>query len=144
MTVKLSQQTPEPGFLRRLRAIALVAALSGAVGSIGFMFHAGRHSPRVLLVLMGLWVLSPFIAFVVADVASKRWAVGTRAALYSGMLALTLGSLAIYGADALRAPHAQAAFVFVAVPPASWLLAALIVLTAASMSGRLARPGDGS
>jgi hypothetical protein len=125
-----------------LRAAALIAALAGAGGSFGLMLHAGRHQKsEILLVLFTIWVLSPFVALVLANGFSKRWPVRARVTLYSMTLVLTLGSLAIYGYDAWRPPKAQAAFVFVVIPLASWLLIA-IVATAAFFSGRLSRRGD--
>jgi len=93
---------------------------------------------------MAIWVLSPFIALVLANVVSKRWSSLTRATLYGVMLAVTLGSLAIYGDDATGHRRPQAAFVFVLVPPASWLLIAIAVPIAAFISGRLSRRGDGA
>ena len=145
MTSKVSRERPEGGFLGRLRAAALIAVVAGAVGSVGLMLRVGYHNPsRILLLLMTTWVLSPFMALVLADVVSKRWSVLTRTTLHGVMLVLTLGSLAIYVDDALSPPKAQAAFVFVAVPPASWLLIAIIVPTAAFISGRRSRRGDGA
>src|ERR1017187_6810870 len=145
MASKVSRGRPEGGFLGLLRAAALIAVLAGAVGSVGLMLHAGRRNDsRILLVLFALWVLSPFMALVLANVVSKRWSVLTRATLYSAMLVLTLGSLAIYGDVALGPPRAQTAFVFVVVPPASWLLIAIVVPLAAQISGRRARRGDGA
>lgn len=140
MTSGVSQGRPAPGFLARLRAAALIAVLAGAGGSVGLMLRAGQRTPRLLLVIMAIWVLSPFTALVLANVVSKRWSVLTRATLYSVMLVVTLGSLAIYGADALWPPRAQAAFVFVLVPPLSWLLTATVVPIASLVSGRLSRP----
>jgi hypothetical protein len=127
-----------------LRAAARIAVVIGAVGSIGLMLHAGQHTPRLLLVLFVPWVLSPFIAAAWADVVSKRWAKFTRATLYIAMLFITLGSLAIYGHDALSPPRAKAAFVFVVVPATSWLLIAIIVPISALISGRLPRRADGA
>ena len=63
----------EGGFPGRLRAAALIAVVAGAVGSVGLMLHAGRRSPRILLVPFLIWVLSPFMALVLADAVSKRW-----------------------------------------------------------------------
>jgi hypothetical protein len=102
------------------------------------MLRAG-HPPLLLRVLFVIWVLSPFMALVLADMVSKRWSVLARATLYGAMLVVTVGSLAIYGDDALRPRKAQAAFVFVVVPPASWLLLAIVVPTAALIS-RKRRP----
>ena len=141
MTPKVSRGGPEGGFLGRLRAAALIAVLAGAVGSVGLMFRSGQHSPRLLLALFFFWVLAPFVALVLAHVVSKRWSVLTRATLYSVMLVVTLGSLAIYGYDAWRPRKAQAAFWYVLVPPLSWLLIAVVVPIAALISRRMSRRG---
>jgi len=97
-TSKMNWGRPEGGFLGQLRAVAMIAVVAGAAGAVGLMLRAGHRSDsRILLVLFGIWVLSPFIALVLANVVSKRWSVLTRATLYGVMLALTLASLAIYG-----------------------------------------------
>ena len=127
-----------------LRTVAMIAVLAGASGSVGLMLRVGhRNNSRILLALFGIWVLSPFIALVWANVVSKRWSVLTRAALYSLMLVLTLGSLAAYGDVALGPPRAKPAFIFLVVPLASWLLIAIVIPVAAFLSGRLSRKGDG-
>ena len=145
MTPKVSRRRTEGGFLGLLHAAALIAVLAGAVGSVGLMLYAGHRNPsRLLLVLFALWVLSPFIALVLADMISKRWSVFTQAALYTVMLVLTVGSLAIYGDVALGPPRAKPAFAFVVVPPASWLLIAIVVPIAALISRRPSRRGDGA
>jgi hypothetical protein len=95
----------------------LRATVAGAAGSLGLTLRVGhRNNSRILLMLFGIWVLSPFIALVSAGVVSKRWPVLTRATLYGVMLVLTLGSLAIYGGVALGPPRAKPAFVFLVVP----------------------------
>ena len=134
---------PAGEFLGPLRTAALIAVVTGAVGSLGLLLRAGQRTPRLLLMIMAIWVLSPFVALVLVDVVAKRWSVLTRATLYSVMLVVTLGSLAIYGADALWPPRAQAAFVWVIVPPLSWLLMAIAVSIAAFISGRRLRRGAG-
>ena len=144
MTSEVSRGRPEGGFLGLLRAAALIAVLAGAGGSVALLLRAGQRTPRLLLVLFVIWVLSPFMALVLANAVSKRWSVLTRATLYSVMLVVTLGSLAIYGDDALGHRRAQAAFVYVVVPPASWLLSAIVVPIAAFISGRLSRRADGA
>ena len=128
----------EDGFLGLLRVAALIALPAGAVGSVGLMLYAGRrNSSRLLLVLFALWVLSPFMALVWANLVSTRWTDRTRATLHGLMLVLTIGTLAIYGAVAFGPPRAQAAFVFVVVPPASWVPIAIVVAIARRISGRL-------
>ena len=121
------------GFLGILRGIALVAVAAGAVGSIGFMLRAG-HPPLFLRVLFAIWVLSPFVALLVAHVVSKRWSIITRATLYSVMLVLTVSSLAIYGNVALGPPRPKPAFVFLVVPLGSWLVMTIAVSIAAFIS----------
>ena len=144
MTSEVSWEGPESGFLGPLRAAALIALLAGAVGSVGSVLHAGlrKDSPRLLLVLFAIWVLSPFVALVFANIVSKGWSVITRATLYSVMLVVALGSLAIYGDVALGPLGAKTVPVFVIVPPASWLFVAIVVPIAALISGRLSRRGD--
>lgn len=136
MTSEVSPGSSKDGFLGFLSAAAQIAVATGAVGSIGLMLYAGRSAPRFLVVLFAIWVLSPFIALAVAHAVSKRWPVLTRAALYSVMLVVALGSLIAYGADAFRPPRPQGAFVFVVVAPVSWLLSALVIAVAAWISGR--------
>ena len=137
----MSRERPESGLLQRLRVAALIAVLVGAGGSVGSMLRAGRSSDeRLLVILIAGWVFAPFAALVFAHVVAWRWSVPTRATLYCLMLALTLGSLAIYVGDAFGPP--TTAF-YVGVPIASWLLIALVLPIAALISGRRSRRGDG-
>jgi hypothetical protein len=130
------------GLLGLLRGVALVAVVAGAVGSIGLMLRAG-HPPLFLRVLFVIWVLSPFVALAWANIVSKRWPVLTRVTLYSVMLFLTVGSLAIYGNVAFGPPRPKPAFVFLVVPLGSWLLMTIAVSIAALISGRLSRQALG-
>jgi hypothetical protein len=120
----------DSGLLHLLRGVALVAVVAGAVGSLGLMLRAG-HPPLFLRVLFAIWVLSPFVALLVANVVSKRWSFITRATLYSVILFLTVGSLAIYGNVAFGPPRPKPAFVFLVVPLGSWLLMTIAVSIAA-------------
>ncbi len=143
ITSASSRERPEGGFLGLLRAVALVAVVAGAVGSVGLTLRAGRRTPRLLLVLFVLWVLSPFVALVWADMVSKRWSVLTRATLHSVMLILTLGSLAIYGNVVSMPPGSKPALPFLVVPLGSWLLMMIVIsIAAALISGRLSCRGD--
>ena len=120
-----------------LRTAALIALPAGAAGSIGLMLRAGHRNPsRVLLILFAIWVLSPFVALLFAIIVSKDCSVLTRATLYGVVLVLTATSLAIYGDVALGPPRTKTAFVFVVVPPASWLLIAIAISIAALISRR--------
>ena len=139
------QSTSELRSLSVLRAAALIVLPAGAAGSIGFMLRAGHRNPsRVLLILFAIWVLSPFVALILATIVSKDWSVLTRTTLYGVMLVLTVSSLTIYGDVALGPPRAKTAFAFVVVPPASWLLIAMTTSIAALISRRLSRPTSDS
>ena len=140
-----SRELPEGGFARVLRGAALVAVVAGAGGSLGLMLHAGRHQPsRVLMLLFAVWVLSPFMAALLAHIVSKRWSLLTRLTLSVVILVLTVGSLIIYGNTAFGHSTAKVGFVFLVVPLASWLVAAIVLPIAAFISGRLSRRGEGS
>jgi len=123
--------------------VALATILADAGGSIAFMLHAGRRQQsRILMLLFGAWVLSPFIATLIASSVSSRWATGTRRTLYGLMLILAVASLAIYGEVAFEYINAKVGFVFLIVPLASWLLIAVGVGTAALISDRVPRRGN--
>lgn len=124
------------GLPGRLRAVALVAVVVGAVGSVGLTLRAGHNTPRFLLILFVFWVLSPFVALAWANVVSPRWSGLTRATLYGVTLAHTLGALAIYGQLVKRPAGSANAFMFVVTPPAAWLVIASAVSLAALISRR--------
>ena len=119
-----------------MRAVAIVALIVGAVGSIGLMLHAKQHPPPLLVGLFVIWVLSPFAALGAAHRASKRWASGTQTTLHVVTMFVVLASLLIYGDDAVNHRTAHPAFVYVAVPPASWLFGVIALLIAALRARR--------
>lgn len=135
---------PERGFLKVLRGAALVAVLAGGGGSFALMLRAGRNQRSIILILLfAAWVLSPFIGAILAHTVSKCWSILTRVTLSVVMLILTAGSLMIYGNAAFGHSTAKVGFVFLMVPLASWLLAAIVVSISAFISGRQSRRGEG-
>ena len=140
MTSGVNRERPAGELVGLLRGAALIAVLAGAAGSVALMLRAGHRNPsRLLIVLFALWVLSPFMALLWANVVSKRWSALTRVTLYVVMLVLPLASLAIYGALAFGFLRAKIGFVFLVVPAASWLLIAVVIPLVAVMSGRESR-----
>jgi hypothetical protein len=106
----------------------MIAMVAGAVGSVALMLRAGRNnSSGILLVMFVLWVLGPFVALALANTVAKRWSASARATLYYLMLVVALGSLAVYGYDAIRRISAKAAFIYLVLPFASWLLMAIVI-----------------
>jgi hypothetical protein len=144
MPALVSRGRPDDGFLGLLRGVARIAVVVGAVGAVGLMLRAGRSTPRLLLALFIIWVLSPFVALAWGHMAATRWSVATRATLYCVTLVVTLGSLAIYGDVVVPPVGSPRAFVFVVVPLGSWLLMTIVVPIAALISRRLSRRGAGS
>jgi hypothetical protein len=125
-----------PGLLRTVARIAIVA---GACGSVALMLVVGHRNPsQVLLLLFAIWVLAPFITLGLADVASERWSLLTRAMLHSVMLILALGSLALYAKVAFGPRQAPPAFMFLMVPVGSFLLMTVVPI-AAFVSRKLQR-----
>jgi multisubunit Na+/H+ antiporter MnhG subunit len=120
------------------RITVLIALLASAVCSLGLMLRAGqRQNSRILLLLFGIWVLSPFAAAAWAHAVSRNWSAVTRTTLYVVILVFTLSSLAIYGAAAFGHLRAKIGFIFLAVPFASWLLITIVPAGAALLSRKL-------
>ncbi len=135
---KGNMEKRESGFLGSLRAAALIVVVTGAIGSFGFMLRVGSHnSSFFLMLLFAIWVLSPFVALLLAHSVSRRWADLTCATLYGLMLVLSLASLTLYGDVALGPPRPQPAYRFLVVPLASWVLIVVAMPIAAFLSGRL-------
>jgi len=88
----------------------------------------------LLIVLFTIWVLSPFVALLWANIVSQRWPVVTRLTLYCVTPVIALGSLGIYGYAVLRSSRSTPTQVFVAVPPASLVLMTIAVAGAALLS----------
>lgn len=122
-----------------LRRAARVAAVLGAAGSVGCMLRVGYRNgstvPPLLLVLFLFWVLSPFVALVLADVATKSRPLLAPGALRRVTLAVALGSLAVYAYAAWSPPRPQPAAMFLVVPFASWLFLAIVVSITALRRG---------
>jgi hypothetical protein len=132
-------------FLGIFRVTALIALVIGAIGSLGFMFRASQHTPRILLILFIVWVLSPFAALLWANMVSRRWSVLTQGTLYCVVFIVALGSLAVYSKLIDIKPAGSAnAFLWVIVPPLSLLFIAIVIPIAAFISSRSSRRGDGN
>ena len=125
----------------RLRVAALIVMAVSVPVSIGLFLRAGQRTPRLLLLGMAFWVLSPFAILVWANVVSKHWSILTRATVYCVTMLIAIATLAVYGDDALGHRRAQAAFVYVMVPPVSWLFMAVTIPVAAFVSRRRSRRG---
>jgi hypothetical protein len=128
--------------IRFLRSMALVCILTGAVGSLVLTFHTGRKNNSVLLpLLFAVWVLSPFIAFLISDIISRRWSILSRAGLYCLIIVFTVCSLLCYG-GLLSPPGVKPAFVFLIVPLISWVLLVILIPLSERLSRRMSKKDD--
>jgi len=119
-----------------MRTVALAIVLVGAVGSLYFMFNAGRNQKSLfLIVCFTSWVLSPFIALLIANVISKRWSFPTRMSFFFLILIISVGSLVSYGGALSQLGTKPPAFKFLIVPLISWLL----IVTVIPISRRISR-----
>ena len=120
--------------LKFMRIVALIVLLMGVIGSFSLVLYNGRNNKSILLIsLFVLWVLSPFVAFLIADKVSIRWTDTIRKTLYIIILALTLVSLLSYSGLLIPA-GTKTAFVFLVVPLISWVVIAIFILIARSKS----------
>ena len=116
---------------------ARIVVPAAALGSLALMFRSIHRNPSLLLIgFFVCWVLGPFVALGLADAMSARWPPRVRATLYIVTLLVAVASLGLYGADAVWPRKAQAAFVYIAGPPAFALFGAIIVSAAGLLSRR--------
>ncbi|MEO6456493.1 MAG: hypothetical protein ABIN97_20625 [Ginsengibacter sp.] len=119
-----------------LGTAALIVALAGAVGSLYFMFSAGRKQNSIILLgLFTAWVLSPFVGLFISNKISNRWTVPARRFLYWFTIVLTLGSLIAYS-GAFNTPETKNAFIFLIFPMISWFLIVAVFLIARKLSNK--------
>jgi hypothetical protein len=113
-----------------LRAGARIAAVTAAAGSVALMLHVGYRNgasiPFILLIFFTIWVVSPFVGLLHADLAPRRPPVGSRAWLHGVTLLIALVSLVIYGFFALGPPRPKPASIFLLVPLGSWVLFTMV------------------
>jgi hypothetical protein len=119
-----------------LRAAGRVATVAGAVAAVALTLWVGRGgSSLVLMVMFVGWVLAPFGGLLAAERMSGRLSQLTSATLSVVMLVVPLASVALYLDVAVR-PRAQSAFMFLVVPPCSWVVMVIATGTASLFSGR--------
>jgi hypothetical protein len=110
-----------------LDEVAGIAVLVSAVASLALTLYAGRRNPSSFLIgLFAIWVVSPFVGFVVA-IAWRRWKRRSRRPLLWSILLLGLLSVAAYGRAVFGAAEGPLAFWFLVAPALSWSVLALVL-----------------
>ena len=108
--------------LNFLQITEIIVIWMGAVGSLYFVIRASSNNSSILLrALFVIWVLSPFIAFLIANSNFKFWPSLTRKSVYWLIVIVAVGSLIAYS-GAFKTPKTKNAFIFLIVPLLSWLL----------------------
>lgn len=107
-----------------LRVAGITAMLLGAGGSVALMLRTSPNMPKVLVLLIGLWVVSPFALLAGAELTGKPSAAAARTTIYVLALLLAAVSLWVYWSVAYGPPRPKPAFFFVLLPPISWVLIA--------------------
>ncbi len=115
----------------RLRSTVLFARWFGALASIAFTLHAGRHNRSALLVaLFAGWTLLPYFGLIAADRLAARARRDIASAIRAATILLALAPPGIYAAASILTPGSTATFAFLAVPAASWLAIATLLIAA--------------
>ena len=114
-----------------LRFTAQAGLLVGAIASLGLMLYVGRSNKSfVLMMVFGIWVLSPFAAGIGLNRVSVRWPTTMQTKLYFAILIIAGVSMMTYTLVVLNQPP-QPAFYFMVTPFVSLLLLVLISAQAA-------------
>lgn len=125
----------------------------GAIVSVAALIYVGTRSGSnaaqpVVMVLIAIWVISPFVILFALHKVSASWSSATRSALYVMMLIISVLSLVVYLAAAAGPARPKPAAPFVALPPVAWVIIAIALLVAAFVSRSKQResnrvsPGD--
>lgn len=110
---------------------AIVAVIVAGAGSFGLLLRAGSSQPSYrLIAIFTALVLSPFVALLRAAFATKGWTAPSRAIIYAVMLAIAVGSLAVYAPTVLAAQPPRAVPRLLMAPFVSWLLIAAGLIAA--------------
>jgi hypothetical protein len=107
-----------------------VVALTGAIVSLLFFIVASLHRPLFLQILIGGWVLSPFVVYAAASRLVSAVRPLDIAVMISTVLAVVVYAYAVFGS-----PTWKAAAPFVMVP-----LASLILMLLATVAAAVAKP----
>ena len=128
-----NRKTSNPNLLQ---IVAIIFAFLGAIGSLYFMFKAGRNQKSILLMFLFTgWVLSPFLGLFWAAKASNRWIIPARGSVYWLMIILAIGSLVAYS-GAFIPSGTKTAFIFLVAPFTSWFVIVIVFLISRRLSAK--------
>jgi hypothetical protein len=125
----------------RLRTLGLAATVIGVLVSVALLVYVGSRAGSnktqpVVMLLIAIWVVSPWVILLALDAISKSWSDMTRSTIYGMMIFTTVISLAVYLYSAMGPVKPKAAAPFVAIPPLCWLLSAIAIAFASFIARR--------
>jgi hypothetical protein len=130
-TITMEKNNPH----EHLRKAALAITIAGAIVSLIFVLHAGQNNKSIILpLLFVVWVLSPFVALVAANVG-KRWAIPYSAIIYWLTIVIAVVSPVSYS-GVLSSLGAKLTPLFLLLPLLTWIVIAVFILIATSKSKR--------
>jgi hypothetical protein len=83
-----------------MRSAARFFAILGVVGAVALMMHAAPRMPALLVVLIGGWVMAPFVILALVESLAARWPAPMRTTTQAMLVVTAVISLAIYAASA--------------------------------------------
>ena len=124
-----------------LRTFAAAAAVIGAIASVVMLVYVGNRTASnraqpVVMVLIAIWVLSPYVLLVAGNALSKSWSQLSHNILYWTMVAVAMTSLFAYIPAGMGPIRPKPAAPFVLTPPLQWILIVVALLVAARTGRR--------
>ena len=101
------------------------------LAAVALTIYTGRHNHSVLLIsLFVVWVVSPFFGLIMGERLARRSPVAIASAISAAALVLSVCPVLVYSIAAASLPLHEATFAFLAVPAASWLAIATLLIAA--------------
>lgn len=127
-----------------LQRSGLASNVIGAIVSVAALAYVGMRSGSngaqpVVMILIAMWVLSPFVILFALHRISPGWSATTRTTLYSLMLVVAVISLVVYLSATGGPVRPKPAAPFVAVPPVEWALITISLVMGAFAGRRKGR-----
>ena len=124
-----------------LRTAGIIATVIGAIASVAMLVYVGNRIGSngvqpVVMILIGIWVLSPYVLLMAGNGLSKKWSDLSRTTLYWMMIVVAVISLVVYIPIGLGPIRSKPAAPFVGIPPLQWILIVAALFVAARISKR--------
>ncbi len=125
-----------------LRRANQAALLMGTLGSVALVIWVGRNNHSFLLrMLFLLWVFSPFLGMLMAQIISEKWDASVRRMIYILTIIISMCSLFCYS-GMFNPPRMKPAFKFLGRPLISWVIIGIAIPATAARSRKTAEDQD--